>query len=263
MTIGESGTGAATGDGAVTGDHVPPRLERLQNLEMTPRRIEQRRLAAAARAVIEHLVSTDADLEELTAAADRLEEMAEVLRALPGDASYSGFAEVANAGSIVDDHRAAAVAGGRSDDAYAFFDHSPLIGLANPLSPPLTFEFDAEQVRGFVTFGSAYEGPPGCVHGGYVAAAFDELLGAAQSLTGTQGMTARLEVNYRSPTPLHQPLRMEAFPTKREGRKIFCEGRLWHGERLCAESTALFISLGPERFGELLAARGRRDLEGA
>jgi acyl-coenzyme A thioesterase PaaI-like protein len=262
MTADDAAAGAARGDTPATGDNVPPRLERLQNLEMTPRRIEQRRVAAAARAVIEHLVSTDADIDELSAAADRLEEMAEVLRALPGDASYSGFAEVANAGSIVDDHRAAALDGGRTDDAYAFFDHSPLIGLANPLSPPLTFEFDTEQVRGFVTFGSAYEGPPGCVHGGYVAAAFDELLGAAQSLTGTQGMTARLEVNYRSPTPLHQPLRMEAFPTRRDGRKIYCEGRLWHGERLCAESTALFISLGPDRFGELLAARAQRTVGG-
>jgi hypothetical protein len=43
-----------------------------------------------------------------------------------------------------------------------------------------------------VTFGSAYEGPPGCVHGGYVAAAFDEMLGFVQSLGGNPGMTARL-----------------------------------------------------------------------
>jgi acyl-coenzyme A thioesterase PaaI-like protein len=240
----------------LTGGHAPPRLERLQGLELTPRRVEQRRLAAAARAVIEHLVSTDADVDELADAADQLEVVAEVLRALPGDASYSGFSEVANAGAAVDDHRRTP-----GDDTgfppgeYTSFDHSPFIGLANPLSPPLTFEFDSEQVTGFVTFGSAYEGPPGCVHGGYVAATFDELLGAAQSLTGAQGMTARLEINYRSPTPLHQPLRMEAFPSRRDGRKIWCEGRLWAGDRLCAEAEALFLSLDPERFGALLAAR--------
>jgi acyl-coenzyme A thioesterase PaaI-like protein len=175
-----------------------------------------------------------------------------MLRRLPGGASYSGFAEAANAGDAVD--RSLFGIGG-DGSGYAFFDHSPLIGLANPLSPPLTFEFDTERVTGFVTFGSAYEGPPGCVHGGYVAAAFDELLGAAQSLTGAQGMTAKLEVNYRSPTPLHQPLRMEAIPARREGRKIWCEGRLYVGDRLCAEAEALFLALDPTRFGELLAAR--------
>ncbi len=38
------------------------------------------------------------------------------------------------------------------------------------------------RIVGSVTFTAAYEGPPGCVHGGYVAAAFDELLGVTQSL---------------------------------------------------------------------------------
>ena len=52
---------------------------------------------------------------------------------------------------------------------------------------------------GTATFGAAYEGPPGCVHGGFVAAAFDEVLGSTQSLSGEPGMTGRLTVNYRSP----------------------------------------------------------------
>ena len=34
-----------------------------------------------------------------------------------------------------------------------------------------------EHVVGHVVFGDAYEGPPGCVHGGFIAAAFDEVLG--------------------------------------------------------------------------------------
>ena len=37
--------------------------------------------------------------------------------------------------------------------------------------------------------GPAYEGPPGCVHGGFIAAAFDEVLGSTQSLSGSPGMT--------------------------------------------------------------------------
>lgn len=232
---------------AVPQQHVPPRLELLAKLELTPRRAELRRLAAAGREMIERLVSTGASLEDLSRAADALEEIAATLARLPQGQSYDGFAESANAGTAdVDPER------------YAFFDHSPFIGLANPLSPPIRFAYEPGRVTGRVVFGAAYEGPPGCVHGGYVAAAFDELLGAAQSLSGTQGMTARLTVNYRSPTPLGEELTMEGILSGQEGRKIFCEGRLFAGDRLCAEAEGLFISFDPEKFRALLAAREER-----
>jgi acyl-coenzyme A thioesterase PaaI-like protein len=244
-------------DNGPEGINAPPRIERLKSLELTPRRLEMRRLAAAGRAIIEDLVSTDASLDELSAAADELEQVAATLRSLPTGATYDGYSEVANAGAALGEHgRAVWSTDGDADyEAYASFEHSPFIGLANPLSPPIVFDFDPEKITGRVTFGSAYEGPPGCVHGGYVAAAFDELLGAAQSLSGTQGMTARLTVNYRTPTPLHEELRLEAVMARHEGRKIFCEGRLWVGDRLCAESEGLFISMEPAKFQALLAAR--------
>jgi acyl-coenzyme A thioesterase PaaI-like protein len=93
------------------------------------------------------------------------------------------------------------------------------------------------------------------VHGGYVAGAFDEVLGATQSLSGQPGMTARLTVNYRSPTPLHTELHFVGELTKVEGRKIFTEGRLLAGDRLCAEAEGLFISINPEKFIELKRQR--------
>jgi len=142
----------------------------------------------------------------------------------------------------------------------AFFDKSPIIGLSNPLSPPIRLESDAknERVFGYVNFGSAYEGPPGCVHGGWVAAAFDEVLGFANSLTGSPGMTARLTVHYRKPTPLHTDLRFEATVDRIEGRKIFASSRLRAGELLTAESEGLFVSVQPPKFLALIEARRRR-----
>ena len=58
-----------------------------------------------------------------------------------------------------------------------------------------------------VTLSDLYEGPPLAVHGGYIAGLFDELLGAVQSLsqTGT-GYTAKLEIKYRSLTPIDEEL---------------------------------------------------------
>ena len=240
-------------------DEVPPnvpiRILTLDSLELTDRRVELRRLAHAGRELIEHLVSTSATTEQLSEAADQLESVAEMFASLPSGKTYEGFAETANAGAAVADGPLRSVGEAFDPERFAAFDHSPLIGLANPLSPPIRFTYDEDSVVGEVTFGSAYEGPPGCVHGGYVAAAFDELLGATQSLSGSQGMTARLEVNYRSPTPLKTPLRMVGRLTERVGRKLFCEGKLYVGDELCAESEGLFITFDGDKFRQMVAKR--------
>ena len=128
------------------------------------------------------------------------------------------------------------------------------MGLSNPLgAADAAGRCRRDRVVGTVTCGSAYEGPPGHVHGGYVAAVFDELLGLTQSLSGKHGMTGRLTVHYRSPTPLHTELRIEGSSTA-PGRKIICTGRMYAGETLCAEAEGLFITVD---FGRLQAMDGR------
>ncbi len=200
---------------------------------------QKRRLADAMRLVIERLVPSNAPETELRAAAEGLERYAEALRAHPRLKHFHGYAESANAG-----------------DVGAFFDQSPLIGLANPLAPPITMGRSGERAAvASVTFGSAYEGPPGCVHGGFVAAAFDEVLGYVQSLGGSPGMTGTLTVRYRKPTPLHRELRIEAELLRIEGRKIFTEGRIRVGDEITAEAQGLFVSVPRERFEDLAAER--------
>lgn len=233
-----------SGDGGRAEVPTSPRIDGLAALELTPRRVEVRRLAGAMRDIIEALVSTTAGVDELAAAADDLEALAEVLGSFPGGQTYQGFAEAAIAGELPDDA-----------ERWAFFDHSPFIGLANPMSPPMQLRYEGDVVVGEVTFGSAYEGPPGCVHGGYVAAAFDELLGAAQSLSGTQGMTAHLGVDYRRPTPLRTPLRLEGRLDRHEGRKIWARGTITADGELRAEAEALFIAFDPGAFAALLSER--------
>ena len=252
---------SATGRGPEAISNQPgtsPRIDGLNSLELTPRRVEVRRLAAAMRDIIEHLVSTTATTEDLSSAADDLENLAVVLGSLPRGQTYEGFAEAANAGEVISSRAGStdpAPPGADDPERLAFFDDSPFIGLANPLSPPMEVDYTPERVLARVTFGSAYEGPPGCVHGGYVAAVFDELLGATQSLSGTQGMTAHLEIDYRKPTPLHVPLRLEGGLDRREGRKIWARGTVSADGELRAEAEALFIAFDAERFRAMLAAR--------
>jgi acyl-coenzyme A thioesterase PaaI-like protein len=144
-----------------------------------------------------------------------------------------------------------------SGDVLAFFDQSPLIGLANPLAPPISLQVTGKDtVLGEVTFASAYEGPPGHVHGGFVAAAFDEVLGYVQSLSGAPGMTGTLTIRYRKPTPLHTPLRFEARYLRTEGRKVFTEAKLLADGVLCAEAEGLFVSM---REGGMVEMDERRE----
>ena len=208
---------------------------------------QKRRLADAMRLVIERLAPSDAPEAELRRAADALERYAEALEAHPRLRYVHGFAESANAGDVA-----------------AFFDQSPLIGLANPLAPPMSIHKTCERTaEGHVVFGSAYEGPPGNVHGGFVAAAFDEVLGFVQSLSGRPGMTGTLIVRYRRPTPLHTALRFEAEYLRAEGRKLFTESRVYAGDVLCAEAEGIFVSIERARFAELEALRAEREADRA
>lgn len=219
------------------------RWQEIPTEALSQRQAEMRRLAAAARTIVDRLAATAAPTETVTAAADELARIAALFGDERHGTIYEGFAEAANAGG----------------QATASFDHSPFIGLANPLSPPLRLAEVDGHVEAWGTFGSAYEGPPGSVHGGYVAGAFDEVLGAAQTLSGAPGMTGTLTVRYRKPTPLHTELHFVASYLRTEGRKIFTEGRLYAGDLLCAEAEGIFITVDYTRFAELMVERTQRE----
>ena len=89
-----------------------------------------------------------------------------------------------------------------------------------------------------------------------MAAAFDEILGATQAMSGSPGMTGTLTTVYRAPTPLHTELRFEATLDRVEGRKIFVSSRLHNGDTLCAEASGIFISVD---FSTLAAMQAARD----
>ena len=199
-------------------------------------RAARRRWADALRDAITLLMEMDAPEAELVSAAASLEAFNQRLAQVPHRHRLIGYAETATAG--------------RSD---ALFDSSPVSGAANPLAPPLRLRREGAVIRGTATFGSAYEGPPGHVHGGFVAAALDELLGMAQTLSGQRGMTGTLTVRYRRPTPLARPLELTAELDRVEGRKTYVVGTLHAGDVVYAEAEAVFISVDFTRLAQLAA----------
>lgn len=192
----------------------------------TGQRMALRKLAAALRKINEALIDMDAAEEDLLAAAASAEQFAVRLESTRKGHHRWGFAESSTAPST-----------------RVMLDRSPVIGLGNPVAPPLSFRAEDGKVVGTGSFGMQYEGPPGHVHGGFVAAALDELLGMAQTLSGKSGMTGTLTVRYRKPTPLYKQLRFTAWVDRIEGRKIFTAGTIHDGETLCAEAEGVFISV--------------------
>jgi hypothetical protein len=120
-------------------------------------------------------------------------------------------------------------------------ERSPLTGRSNALAAPLRLWFEEDGIRGEATYADAYEGPPGLVHGGYVIAAFDDVLGVVQSLSGMAGLTGTLEVKLRRGTPLNKKIEYVGGVTGSEGRKVFAWGRSYCDGELLAEATGIFI----------------------
>jgi len=206
----------------------------------------KRRLAAALRVLTDCLCATDAGEHELLAAAEQVEATARSFASQPRMLNPPGVAEMALAGGME-----------------IFHDRSPMMGLANPLAPPLELgpDFEARVVRGTVSFGNAYEGAPGCVHGGFLAAALDEALGMACIFSDSPGMTGEFKVRYERPTPIRVPLSIEARLERVEGRKIHTSGEIRAGDLVTVKATGLFISITRDRFAELREEQLRRERE--
>jgi acyl-coenzyme A thioesterase PaaI-like protein len=117
-------------------------------------------------------------------------------------------------------------------------------GLRNPFSV-VRPEHQSVTEDGHLVYrlelGAGHEGPPGLVHGGVTAMILDQLLGDAAAAAGTPGMTGRLTVHYRRPTPLGE-LAFEAWTERVEGRKSFVRGQVTGPDgTVTVEAEALFI----------------------
>lgn len=182
-------------------------------------------LAAATRRLLDTIVTlSDVTDEEIEAATTAL---SDVTRRLGGDVRPTG-------------------AGYRPGLPADRLLRSPFVGEESPISPPAEWELRGERVHARVTFGAIFEGPPGYVHGGFIAMAFDELLGLTNVQLGQRGMTGTLEIKYRHPTPLHHEMQLESWVERMEGRRVITRGVLRDGDTLCAEAEGLFIALRPE-----------------
>jgi hypothetical protein len=190
------------------------------------RRATKHRLVREVKRVVDNTALLDVganETEQLAAFAAEAAALADHLEDAPSLRAFGG-----------------AAVSGPADAVLA--ERSPVSGRSNPLAPPLHLEMSEGITRAWAVWTDAYEGPPGCLHGGFVAAAFDDVMGLAQMASGRAGFTGTLTVKMLKPTPLHQRIEYEAWLDHAEGRKIWCRATARHGDVLLGEAEILFIS---------------------
>lgn len=185
----------------------------------------KRRVAAALRELNEVLVSSCPPVEGLHELAARLEQTA---------ADFAAHRRLLGRLAFVEE-------GSHGNFRQIAHELNPLSGISNPLAPPLNIWIDGDVAHARARLGWAYEGPPGSVHGGYVAALFDQFMGMAQAIGGQPGMTGTLSVRYLRRTPLDTELRLVGRVVRLEGRKTIVSAELSALGETTATCEALFV----------------------
>lgn len=121
--------------------------------------------------------------------------------------------------------------------------HDPVTGPENAVAPPLHLVGRGDgSIEGRVVLGMAYQGPPGCVHGGISALLLDHTLGVANHWAGESGMTGTLTLRYHRPTPLFEELVVTGRQVCVDGRKIRTTGEITAGGEVCVSADGIFIN---------------------
>lgn len=115
-------------------------------------------------------------------------------------------------------------------------------GVPVPCFPDVSFTVDAGGLEGTVRFHPVFEGAGDMVHGGFIAAVLDHVLGAAAGARA-QCRTASMTVDYRAPVPVARDMDVSAEVERVEGRKIWVRGRITGGGHRCAEAGGLWIAV--------------------
>jgi len=94
---------------------------------------------------------------------------------------------------------------------------------------------------------SDHEGGPGVAHGGWTAAALDEILGHMVLLSGHMAVTGSLTVEFLKPVPIERELEARAWLDRREDGKWHNVGelRLISTGALLARATGIFVERNP------------------
>jgi uncharacterized protein (TIGR00369 family) len=126
-----------------------------------------------------------------------------------------------------------------------------LCELSNMVGLQIRFySIEANQVVADYVVNENYQGYPGVVHGGIVAAMLDEAAGRSLMQNGSDDgeprfmYTARLDIRYRQNVPVGQPLHIVGKAGKVKGRTATAQAQIQNSNGVVlAEAEALLVNL--------------------
>lgn len=201
----------------------------MKKLELAENLLEE--LNADAAQLIEYIRRSDAPDEVLQSSAEHIRQAVELLEPWNQDGVHSAsFPSHGREGFVYTEQ-----------NLISSMPYSPVTGRKNPVSPAISLRREGDGVVGSAYFSPTFAGPPNCVHGGIVAAVFDELLSLANIAQGVAGFTGTLSIRYHQPTPLETSIELRARCVRVSGRKVQSTGEMLVNGEVTASAEGLFI----------------------
>jgi acyl-coenzyme A thioesterase PaaI-like protein len=112
------------------------------------------------------------------------------------------------------------------------------------------FLHDDGKVSCTLSIDEGKQGPPEHVHGGALASLLDEVMGAAAWYAGYRVLAVNLNIDYKKAVPLNASLVIEGTITRKEGRKIYAQGKIiLEDGTVAVEGSGIFVD-APHVVGE-------------
>jgi len=122
-------------------------------------------------------------------------------------------------------------------------------GMENPIGLKVVFEEEGKRVWAQFTPREEHQGFPGILHGGLTGTLLDEAMGRCLMVGGEERwmVSAKLEVRYKKPIPIGEPLTIMGEIVEDRGRLVETRGeiRLSDGS-LAAEAKGMYIQTPQE-----------------
>jgi acyl-coenzyme A thioesterase PaaI-like protein len=117
-------------------------------------------------------------------------------------------------------------------------------GKNNPIGMKLKFTKDGEAICAEFTPDKMHQGWPGLLHGGIVMTFLDEAMSNIAYATGKTTLTARMEVIWRQPVKVTEPLVVTAWITRQRKKIIETAGKvtLEDGTVIAESSAKQFVA---------------------
>lgn len=145
------------------------------------------------------------------------------------------------------------------EDKRVYLGHAFDIGAFNPCFPEYRFDqLDADQASGTVDFPLVFEGPPGLVHGGFLAVFFDCVTQHHNCAAARTGRTRSLTVTFRRPTPVLTELRFDIIRREVDDA-VTSTARILHDRQVLCIGELSAVAMAPQQLTVTQYAR-RREL---